>query len=56
MKLNDKCKLVSEIIGRVLNAYNDNGTLNTETDYYNNIILRELSQEEIDYLKNVIIQ
>lgn len=42
--------IVSEIISKVLNAYNDNGTLTDE--YYNNIILRDLSEYEIKILRD----
>lgn len=42
--------IVSEIINRVLLAYNQDGKL--VDDYYENIILENLSQSEINFLKD----
>jgi len=53
MEINNKeYSIIRDILNRILDAYDDDGNLNGENDYYNNIILRNLSQEELKILKN----
>jgi hypothetical protein len=47
----DKAFLISEIIDKVLNCYDSFGNL--EDNYYNNLILPELTIEAFERLKEI---
>lgn len=43
--------LICEMVGRLLNCYDENG--NTVPDYYENIILPDISVQQLQTLKKI---